>query len=340
MNNNNFTLEELIAEESFVLWVYGEGGTQWNEWVQVNSENRNKAEKARKMVTSMTFKGYALSDDKVDGIKSKIELNIEAEQGKVIPLQPKWKNWMKVAAVVTVLLASAMALYMTQQSVQAKIEITPIAIKYIDKTTPKGARTTFKLSDGSIINLNANSKLIYPDRFDGNKREVYLEGEAFFDITENTEKPFVVTTCDIQTKVLGTTFNIKAPVSAQTIEVALISGSVSIINSKSSETLLLKPDEMGTYDRLRLTTIKSLYYKERVLGWKDQLLTFSNTDFDEVIESLENWYGVSFVFKSNKTFTKGFTGKYKNKSLETVMKGLGFSYDFQFVISDKVVIIE
>lgn len=339
MNNNNYTLEELIADESFVLWTYGEGGTHWDEWAEVNSENKNKAEKAREMITSMKFKGYALSQEKVVQIKNRIQHNIEAEEGKVIPIQSKWKNWTKVGAVVTILLASAVVLYTTRESESATVT-SPVAVKYTDKTTPKGARTTFKLSDGSIVNLNANSKLIYPNKFNGDKREVYLEGEAFFDVAENAKKPFIVTTGDIQTKVLGTTFNIKAPTSSEIIEVALVTGSISLSNSKSSETLLLKPDEMGTYNGSSQPIIKSLYDKERVLGWKEQLLTFSNTDFDEVIKSLENWYGVSFVIKTDKKFVKGFTGKYKNKSLETVMKGLGFSYDFQFIVSDKVVIIE
>ncbi|MFT7037046.1 MAG: transmembrane sensor [Cyclobacteriaceae bacterium] len=248
-------------------------------------------------------------------------------------------SFYKVAAAVAILLTSAITLYMANKPEQVT-NIEAVAIKYIDKTTPKGARVTFKLSDGTTVNLNANSKLIYSDKFDDDKREVYLEGEGFFDVTENTEKPFIVTTGDIQTKVLGTTFNIKALSNSEFIEVALVTGSVSLFNSKSNETLLLKPDEMGTYSKSNLTTVKSLYNKERVLGWKDQLLTFSNTDFSEVVESLENWYGVSFVIKTKRKFRKGFTGKYKNKSLETVMKGLGFSYGFQFVISDKVVIIE
>jgi transmembrane sensor len=339
MNNNKFTLEELIADESFVLWIYGEGGTQWDKWVKANSENQNQAEKARDMIASMKFKGYAISADKVESIKNRIEDKIEIEEGKTIPMGSQWKKWTKVAAVVAILLASAVVLYTLQKSEPAA-GIESVAIKYMDKTTPKGARVTFKLSDGSTVNLNANSKLIYPESFDSDKREVYLEGEAFFDVTENTEKPFIVTTGDIQTKVLGTTFNIKALSSSEFIEVALVTGSVSLFNSKSLETLLLKPDEMGTYSKSNLTTVKSLYNKERVLGWKDQLLTFSNTDFNEVVESLENWYGVSFLIKTERKFRKGFTGKYKNKSLETVMKGLGFSYDFQFVISDKVVIIE
>lgn len=245
----------------------------------------------------------------------------------------------KVAAAVTILLTSAIAFYMINKSEQVtNIEVA--ASKYIDKATPKGVRITFKLSDGTTVNLNSNSKLIYPDKFDGDKREVYLEGEGFFDVTKNPEKPFIVTTGDIQTRVLGTSFNVKALSTSEIIEVALVTGSVSLLNSRSNETLLLKPDEMGTYSKSKLITVKSLYNKERVLGWKDQLLTFSNTDFNEVIESLESWYGVSFVIKTNRKFKMGFTGKYKNKSLETVMKGLGFSYDFQFVISDKVVIIE
>ncbi|MFY0652440.1 MAG: FecR family protein [Cyclobacteriaceae bacterium] len=339
MNNNNYTLEELIADESFVLWAYGEGGTQWDEWVNANPGNGELADKAQEMIASMKFKGYALTDDKVEQIKQRIEVNIESEGGKVIPIQSRWKKWTKVAAVVAVLLASAVVLYTKRESESTTV-LSPIAIKYLDKTTPKGARVTFKLSDGSTVNLNANSKLIYPESFDEDNREVYLEGEAFFDVAENVEKPFIVTTGDIQTKVLGTTFNIKALTSSENIEVALVTGSISLSNLKSSESLLLKPDEMGTYNGSSQPIIKSLYDRERVLGWKEQLLTFSNTDFSEVIESLENWYGVSFVIKSKKKFTKGFTGKYKNKSLETVMKGLSFSYEFNFRISDKVIIIE
>lgn len=340
MNYNNYSLEELIADESFILWVYGEGGSKWDQWLKAYPENKNKVDQAREMITSVKFKGYDLSREKVEDLKKRIEIKIENHQGKIIPIRSAWNYWRKRVAVIAALITSAAAFYFIQNTTDTLTDTTPVAINYVDKTTPKGTRVTFKMSDGSVVNLNANSKLIYPETFDVDKREVYLEGEAFFDVTENAEIPFIVTTGDIQTKVLGTTFNVKAEINAGTVEVALVTGSVSLYNSKSSESLLLKPDEMGTYNKLSQTTIKSLFDKERVLGWKNQLLTFSNTDFEEVIRTLENWYGVSFIIRHNGKFKKGFTGKYKSKSLETVMNGLSFSYGFNFRISDKVVIIE
>lgn len=339
MDNNQYTPDELITDESFVQWVLGREQGHWEQWSRLSPENKAVAEEAKGMITAMKFKHEVLSVEKIEDMKGHIEQKIAKGSTDQSPSYPDWKGVFRVAAAVALLIAGALVFYKVG-FIKNTIENAPVALQYMDKSTPKGARVTFKLSDGTMVNLNANSKLIYPKKFDGKNREVYLEGEGFFDVTENAQKPFIVTTGDIQTRVLGTTFNVKASSNQDRVQVALVSGSVSIFNKTSEKSMLLAPDEMATYDRKSNSTVKSDFDKEMVLGWKDQLLVFSNTDFRQVIKTLENWYGVSVIVRTNKSIEKGFTGRYQNKSLETVLKGLSFSYGFDFRITDKVVIID
>ncbi len=333
-NDEHYSPEKLATNESFILWVYGQGEEHWASWANASKQNAKCAEQAREMVLAMKFKTYEMSKDRVALIKNKIEDRVDQHEGKrFFMLSGKWR----VAAVITLLLASMVVWYSSDWN----LGLGPLAetTRYKEKTTPKGAKITFKLSDGTKVNLNADSKLVYPAAFQEGKREVYLEGEAFFDVEENPEKPFVVHTGHIQTRVLGTTFNVKARPNEEMVQVALVTGAVSLYNAKSAETLLLKPDQMATINKSNQKAVKTAYNTDLILGWKNQLLAFSNTDFDQVIETLENWYGVTVIVKRKERFAKGFTGKYKNKSLETVMRGLSFSYGFEYKISDKIVVI-
>lgn len=339
MENNRYTPDELITDESFVQWVLGRKEGHWEQWSSLSPENKVVTEQAKGMIMAMKFKHEELSVEKIEDMKGHIEQKIaQGSMDNEAPLYPDWKGVFRIAAAVALLIAGAFVFY-NEVFIENTFVDAPVALQYMDKSTPKGARVTFKLSDGTMVNLNANSKLIYPEKFDGKNREVYLEGEGFFDVTENAQKPFIVTTGDIQTRVLGTTFNVKASSNQDMVQVALVSGSVSIFDKKSEKSMILTPDEMATYDRKSNSTVKSYFDKEMVLGWKDQLLVFSNTDFQEVIRTLENWYGVSVIVKTDESIEKGFTGRYHNKSLETVLKGLSFSYGFEFRITDQVVII-
>ncbi len=155
----------------------------------------------------------------------------------------------------------------------------------------------YVLPDGSTVALNANSKLRFPKEFRSDIREVTIEGEAFFDVKPNPEKPFVINAGNAQVKVLGTSFSVSAYPGNETVEVIVATGKVSVVNriiEKQTEIgeLLLVPGEKGTLFALSQKLEKSVNTDPNYLSWKTHDLIFDEVPLGEVIRCLEKTYRI------------------------------------------------
>lgn len=160
---------------------------------------------------------------------------------------------------------------------------------------PYGKKSVIRLSDGTMVWLNAGSQLIYPSVFLREKREVVLIGEAYFDVTENKSKPFVVRTSSLAVTVLGTKFDVSAYPEDQFVETILESGSVSIeVTGKNSlsKKILLKPNQKGSLNRedgvMNLTEVDVSQYT----SWKDGMLKVEREDLIRVLKQVERYYNI------------------------------------------------
>lgn len=215
--------------------------------------------------------------------------------------------------------------------------------KYIERLTDSGEKINIKLPDGSLVKLNSNGKLIFPERFSDEERKITLVGEAFFEVAKDSLRPFSVISGGISTRVFGTSFNIRAFPEENSIAVAVVSGKVAVRSLDSKDPLvqpvLLGAEEMAVYSKEnKQTTLGTFDYME-VVAWKDGIIYFRDATIDEIFDRLEQWYGVTFIINRELNRKRGFTVSYQNKSLEAVLEGLGFSYGFQFEIDNKNVYI-
>ena len=215
---------------------------------------------------------------------------------------------------------------------------------YITKQTTKGQKSKLNLPDGTQIVLNAGSKLWFANTFStDNERTVYLEGEAFFDVTRDTTRPFVIHAKNTVTRVLGTSFNVNAYTNNQTVSVAVVSGQVSVksqVSSNNAQSVYLEPGEKAVCDVKEEVKIKkALFSYDQEIVWKDGTLTFYKEDFEAVAEKLEMWYGKKFIIKKT-GIRDDFTGTYHNKSLETVLEGISYVLGFDYEMKDNKVIIK
>jgi ferric-dicitrate binding protein FerR (iron transport regulator) len=164
---------------------------------------------------------------------------------------------------------------------------------------PYGKTSEILLPDGTHVFLNAGSRLIYPNFFADKTREVFLVGEAFFDVEHNAEKPFVVQTTDIRVRVLGTQFNVSAYPSDNIIETVLASGKVRLEQNNSgmfSETTELSPGQLAAFSKTERTTqLKNVDIENHTL-WKENLLKFESTDLSRVVKRLERYYNIRFKY--------------------------------------------
>ncbi len=170
----------------------------------------------------------------------------------------------------------------------------PQDIKYHQLIVPRGKHTCLILSDGSTLHVNAGTKVVYPDKFKKNHREIFVDGEIYIDVVKNEQAPFVVSTtsCDIQ--VLGTAFNVHAYSQDGNANVALVRGSVKLKDKQDGE-LVLKPDELALISESRIKGKKHVNASD-YMAWTQGLLKLDATPLSSVFKRLERYYGVDIIY--------------------------------------------
>lgn len=247
----------------------------------------------------------------------------------------------KLAAVIVLLLISAPLLYFKT----ALFETPPreTSINWISKETTFGQRYTIKLPDGTLVKLNSGSRIHYPEAFSDSLRLVEFEGEAFFEVAKDTAKPFMIKSRNINTMVLGTSFNLKTT-AAENFELAVVTGSVKVFHSlkeQSMEEWYINPSQSIVLDHQSQSFQIHSFDPATALAWVEGILVFDNSSFEDIVYTLEKWYGVHIDTSDlNQNIPTGYTGKYKDKSLETVLKGISYVLDFRYEIKGKKVLIK
>lgn len=249
--------------------------------------------------------------------------------------------WLKIAAGIVFIISFGFALNKLIHN--GEPDLIPAVSNQIEKSTEKGQKLTVFLKDGTKVILNSESSLVSPQFFDDSLRVVYLSGEAFFDVARNEKVPFKVISEAAETTVLGTQFNINSQPDNQSI-ISLVSGSVLVElthhQSQQLQRAKLSPGQTAIANvKLEALQVTSFDYEETIL-WKDGILYFQHASFDQLINKLENWYGVVFEINGKENVDKKlFSGKFDNESLKNVLESISFSKNFSYQITEKKVII-
>jgi len=213
------------------------------------------------------------------------------------------------------------------------------------------------LPDGSVVNLNAGSKIQIADTFDRSVRDVYLSGEAFFDVKHNPEKPFIVHTADMDVRAIGTAFDIKAYGEEKVTQAALIRGLVEVTLKKNNDKILLYPSQKITWTNSTSSADKETESPKSIshqipvsivpekikvtqqgdikeIAWKDNKLIFEDDSLGEIAHMLERWYGVQILFKNEDIRNYRYTGVFEREDLKTLLEFLKESRQFTFRIDN------
>lgn len=177
---------------------------------------------------------------------------------------------------------------------------------------PAGQRAQLTLQDGTSVWLNAQSTLTYPARFSGKTRRVTVSGEAYFDVAEDSKKPFIVSTQNIEMKVLGTQFNVYSYPGASSIKTDLIEGSLLVYSKLSPNTsVMLKPKEQIVIKNEQIFVQKT--QSSDYFLWKEGIYTFENERLLDIIEKLQLYYDVKIIVKDPEIFNVHYTGKFRQR---------------------------
>lgn len=339
MEDHKDQILDLIGNESFVRWVVHpntETDHYWSKWLLTHPERKKEVEWARQVILSTQYKNtFQLPDQDYNRILSGI---VDYNRQKKSQSLHFWETRTfyrisGIAAVILALIVSSVLLKDNSLSPPAEKARTELVRKF----TESGQKLTMRLPDGSKVILNAESEISYADSFAVN-REVYLSGEAFFEVEKDPARPFFIHTLHTTTKVIGTSFNIRSYADEPETSISVITGKV-LVSDHSGHEASLVPDQQGVFNSREKRLFVTPFSREAVIGWKDGLIIFDNTPVPEVLSYLKKWYGVEFEVADESLLSGRYTGRYENASLQGVLNGLSYASGFKFQIKGKKVII-
>ncbi len=287
------------------------------------------------------FDSYRNHNGHIEGvngeIKAEIFHSIQSSVGerKKFVAKPALSIWLRVAAIISFFLVASYFLYgRFERNLEPATQ--PLAVKMKELRTSKGQKLELKLSDGSRIRLNTNTKISYPEKFANEKREVTLEGEAYFEIAHDSIRPFIVHTAHAKTRVLGTSFNVISGPDATAI--TLVEGKVNV-SLPNGQATTLTPNLQATIVREAKQIETHEVDVSKFVGWKDNALYFNNNTVREAFTIIENWYNVDIDVKDEQLLNCVITSKYQNESLENVLNSFRFILKMDFTINGQQVTV-
>ncbi|MBE9585823.1 FecR domain-containing protein [Mucilaginibacter sp. JRF] len=200
----------------------------------------------------------------------------------------------------------------------------PTEVAYLTEQTASAKTKVVTLADGTRVTLNANSELRYPENFNGDKREVYLTGEAYFQVFHNADKPFVIHSGNLLTHVLGTTFTVSAyPKSVSPLNVTVLTGKVAVKHEQANALAVLTRGQSATMRQgksaFELDTLKN---PEDAIAWIDDKLIFENANMKEVASVLSNKYGVTINIADDQLAAQHITAIFQGQTLSGILKAV------------------
>lgn len=337
---NSGDILELLKNEYFVRWVQfptEESNHFWSSWIASDPDNKELVDAAVQIIKSSTYRlDEGVSDEDYNSVLSAIvdhSLNVRKKRSN-----DSLRIWRRIGIAASIAMVFFTSWWFSYRFEGEKVGGS-LAVTIIEKEARFGEKITTKLPDGTLVNLNSGSRITYPSEFNGDVREVALEGEAFFDVTRNPEKPFFVKMNGDEVKVLGTSFNIRSYPEDHTVSVAVATGKV-LYSSPLGQEVLLKPDQMAVFSKAEKSMVTMEVDKLGCFGWRDKIIYFKSSPFDDVIKELERWYGVAIKVNGEFSHIGTFTGEFRNETLKQVLEGLSFVYGFEFRIDEDKVIID
>lgn len=305
---------------------------QFLEWVYSNAENKKEYFQQKDIWD--TYKMYSE--------KGKINLKREwrilsnridlFKVPKVYTIRKSFGLWMRVAAIVIIVFGLGWGTNIVLNSFdQAEQMVHQLEV-------PKGQRSKLVLADGTEVWLNSDSKLDFSFDKDKKQRVVTLSGEAFFNVSKDKEKPFVVNVKGQSLKVLGTIFNVRSYDNEENVYTTLEEGSVEV--KAAGRTVVIEPNQQLIYsrrsNRLSLKKVETNYYTV----WREGRYVFENESFDNLIRMVEGWYDVKFEYPKEFFKNMHYSGVIKRtKPVEHVLTLINYTTKIKYEIKGDVIII-
>ena len=359
----DYRVEDLLQNESFLNFYFGKNEAdvfEWQEWSEDNAERLALLSETFLVLDKLSLKW---TENEIKENFLQLETDIQEEKNGVrngtnLPsIRPlvhyRWFSAIAASVALVLGVSAVWWWYGVSQKDAATYEnlITKSSVRLLEKTNGNAKPLLVVLSDGSSVLLQKNSRLSYPPTFQGETREVYLEGEALFEVAKNSEKPFFVYANELVAKVLGTSFVVKAYPDQKNVQILVKTGKVSvyrfaeakakeITQSRELDGVVITPNQQITYQRIEAEFKKSIV--EQPVALNNELFEFKNTPVSDVLKTIQETYGIVIVYDENTLancpLTASLTDEPLYGKLDLICRAIGADYqviDGQIVVNSK-----
>lgn len=354
MNDDKMTIEELLSDESFINYCKGispDDITVWENYIKKNPDRALLIEDAKEQYIQL-FNALALAD--LDEQTARLENSLEQRESTPVVQMEKFEKEKRGKVLPLLLKITAAAIMVAGLFVTINYFVGSRDNSKIYAAV-YGERKNIQLPDGSVVTLNAGSNIKINENYGTATRDVYLEGEAFFEVKHDITRPFIVHTPAMDVKALGTAFNVKAYLNEKNTETSLISGLVEVtLKENNNLKMLLYPNQKIEWQNGNTNAVNSNLTKAnkdthltdslpkklvvtstgdiKEIAWKENKLMFDDEEFHNIAILLERWYGAKINFKDTAICHYRFTGTYEKEDLNTVLDYLKESKHFNYTI--------
>lgn len=356
MNRSEYSSEDFVLDAEFREWVFNPNQANRKVWEKFLEEHPSKApaiQEAKLLLINLSKKSFSIPTSKEEELwkritDSLVHVDVLEKETPIIPITPKHqlpvrnrkpfliKRLKPVLAVLVIVGIIGSWLYY-QSFLPSTTTSEFVTEEWVEHTVPKGQKSKITLTDGTKVIVNSGSTLRHIKNLGETKREIFLTGEAYFEVAKDKKRPFSVISNGLSTTALGTAFNVKSR-STDQVQVSLFEGSVQVSSEDNQQ--LLSPGNAAVYIKTSGQLEAIAFDEEQVLAWTKKIILLKDTNILEVFETLENWYGVEIVMLNNPKKEIFVTGKYQDEMLKSVLSGLSYTAGFTFEIKDKHVTIK
>ena len=366
MDIQNYTVEDFVCDESFQRYCLGsdpEAIRFWETWTRNNPRQSGDMEEAARIITLLNAKQGNLqvqmahlkdSIQRFDQLKEALQHNVSATQ-ELPPVRSisRLKYISAIAASLLVLVLAGYFLFKPGNVVPAIPEKKAIA-SVPQISSGNEPRKTVVLPDGSVVTLRSNSQITLAGDFNGATRELLLSGEAFFDVTHQEQRPFIVHTAEVDIEVLGTVFNISAyPGNAHT-ETSLFRGKVAVsLKDDPGQKVILSPSQKLVFTNGVISRTSNganpfkvesmlpdpVSHKTKEIAWVRNRLTIVDESLETIAAKLQQWYGINISFADEEVKTYRYSGTFESETVVKALEALQLSYPFNFQVEKEKIVI-
>ncbi|BDD03551.1 FecR family protein [Aureibacter tunicatorum] len=310
-------LKETSSEEDKIL----------QNWLSMNADNK-------KYFDDFMLIWNESEDSASHETFNAIDENKAWENVKPTVASRKITPWWAYASAAAIVLGTVITFLLLRKNTSE-----PVQIAWNHVTNHEDHPINYSLPDSSIVTIAVDSKIQFPENFNQIAREIRLEGKAFFDVTKDSQRPFVVHTQNINVKVLGTQFSVD--IEKNKTQVAVQEGKVWMYKNKSMEDsvkgILLTKNNIGEYSNSSKSISEHKMLTNNIFAWKSgNIISFANTPMPEVIADIEDIFDVKIVNESAKLNSKTFNGKFHDPTIQKVFNSLESTYNVKVTLKDSV----